>query len=352
MFSFANPQYLYLLLLLPVVAALFVLARRARRRKLRGFGQQAQASGLMPQASAYKPWVMLTLQLLVLALVVVILARPRGGARTTNATVHGIEVMVALDVSNSMNAPCSSDPGDVSRLQRAKLVLQKLIDQLGGNKVGLIVFAGNSYMQMPLTGDTQSAKMFLNNISTNMAPTQGTAIGSAINMALTAFSPNPKTQKAIIVITDGENFEDDARKAAAQAHKAGVQVNVVGIGSTTPTQIPQGDGSVLLDDNGKPALTRLDEQSAQQIADAGKGVYVNGAASDAAETLSESLRKLSKSDLGTYSYSLQDEQFPIFAWIALVLLVSSMLVIERKSPLLSRFNFFTKEKKDSNEKNN
>ncbi|MBO7608709.1 MAG: VWA domain-containing protein [Muribaculaceae bacterium] len=343
MFSFANPQYLYLLLLLPAIAALFWLARQSRLRQLKKFGRQEVIDQLMPDVSRYKPYIQLSIELLLLAVVIIILARPRAGSSPTSTTVHGIEMMVAIDVSNSMNASSTDDPKDISRLQRAKMILEKIIDRSQNDKVGLIVFAGNAYMQMPLTGDVSSAKLFLNGINTNMAPTQGTAIGAAIEMACGGFSQSKKSQKTIIVITDGENFEDDAVAAARQAHKNGIQVSVMGVGSTHGAPIPMPGGGYLMDDSGsQPVVTYLNEEMAQQIADAGKGIYVNGNASDAVETLRDMLDKLAKTDLATIAYTQHDEQFPVFAWIALLLIIVLMLVIERKNPWLKQFNFFTR----------
>lgn len=342
MFSFANPGYLYLLLLLPAIAGLYMLARKARKRSLSRFGREQVIGALMPDVSPYKPWIKLSIELLLLATVIVILARPRAGASKTTSRVHGIEVMVAVDVSNSMNASSTDNPQDISRLQRSKLILEKLIDRLNNDKVGLIVFAGNAYMQMPLTGDASSAKLFLNGINTNMVPTQGTAIGEAIELSASGFSQSKKSQKAIIIITDGENFEDDAVSTAASVQKAGIQVNVVGVGSTHGAPIPMGDGSYLTDDSGNPVTTYLDEKTAQQIASAGKGTYVSGNANDAVETLYDALDKLAKTDLATISYTQQDEQFPVFAWLAIILVVALIMLLERKNPWLEQFNFFTK----------
>ncbi len=346
MINFAHPQYFYLLLLLPALVLLFLWNRRDRRKRLERYGRRTSIEPLMPEVSRYKPWIRLTLELLLLAMVIVVLARPRAGSSKTTTKVHGIEVMVAVDVSNSMNASSTDNPQDVSRLQRAKMVLQKLIDRLDNNKVGLIVFAGNAYMQMPMTSDAASAKLFLNGINTNMAPTQGTAIGAAINLALNGFSQNKKSQKAIIIITDGENFEDDAVSAAKNAAKQGVHVNVIGVGSTTGAPIPV-DGGYLTDDNGEPVTTYLNEKMAQQIADAGDGVYISGTAADAVSTLQETLDKLAKSDLAAVSYTQHDEQFPVFATIALLLLLSLLLLLERKNPWLKKYNFFTKDKKET-----
>ncbi|WP_304646622.1 VWA domain-containing protein, partial [uncultured Muribaculum sp.] len=240
MFSFANPHLLYLLFLLPVVAGLYIIARIARRRKLMRYGRIATLTPLMPDASRYKPGIKLVLQLIAIAALVIVLARPRAGAKEEVSEVQGIEVMICLDVSNSMLASSTDDPRGVSRLQRAKLVLEKLIDKLDNDKVGLIVFAGDAYTQLPITSDFVSAKMFLNSISTEMVPTQGTAIGAAIQMAMNSFTPDEDMQRAIIVITDGENFEDDPLAATQEAAKRGIQVDVIGLGSTKGALIPIG----------------------------------------------------------------------------------------------------------------
>jgi len=346
MINFAHPQYFYLLLLLPALVLLFLWNRRDRSRRLQRYGKRASIEPLMPEVSRYKPWIRLVLELLLLTMVIVVLARPRAGSNKTTTQVHGIEVMVAVDVSNSMNASSTDNPQDVSRLQRSKMILQKLIDRLDNNKVGLIVFAGNAYMQMPMTSDAASAKLFLNGINTNMVPTQGTAIGAAINLALNGFSQSKKSQKAIIIITDGENFEDDAVGAAKNAAKLGVHVYVIGVGSTTGAPIPV-EGGYLTDDSGNPVTTYLNEKMAQEIADAGDGVYISGTASDAVSTLQETLDKLAKSDLAVVSYTQHDEQFPVFATIALLLLLGLLLLLERKNPWLKRYNFFTKDKKEN-----
>ena len=347
MFSFANPQYFYLLLLLPAVAALFWWARARRRKQLQTFGRQRVVQELMPDVSNIKPWVKLALELLLLAVVIIILARPRAGASKTTDKVHGIEVMVAMDISNSMNASCSDNPKDISRLQRAKLLVQKMMDSFDNDKVGLIVFAGNAYMQMPMTSDVSSAKLFLSNISTNLAPTQGTAIGAAITLAAQSFSPSKKSQKTIVVITDGENFEDDAASAAHQAQKQGMQVNVIVVGRAHGAPIPMPEGGFLTDDSGQTVTTFLNEEMAQSIAKSGKGVYINGGANDAVETLHETLDKLARTDLESISYTKHDEQFPVFAVLAMLLLLALLLYTERQSPWLQKYNFFTRKQQQS-----
>lgn len=350
MFSFGNPEYLYLLLLLPVIVVLYWLARRARNKNLKIFGQRIIAEEMMPDVSKYKPWIKLTLELIIVALIIVILARPRAGSKTEVTKVKGIEVMLCVDVSNSMLASSTDDPKGVSRMQRTKLVMERVIDKLRDDKVGLIVFAGNAYTQMPITTDGVSAKMFLNEISTNMVPTQGTAIGSAIKLAMNSFTDNEKSQKAIIIITDGENHEDDAVAMAKSAKEKGIQVNVVGVGTVKGTQIPIGGGQLMKDDSGNVVTTRLNEKMAQDIAVAGGGVYVSGNASDAVSTLDEQLQKLAKSDLKSVVYSQHNEQFPVFAWLALLFVVINVFIDESKNSWLRKYNFFTKDNKNEKDK--
>jgi Ca-activated chloride channel family protein len=352
MVSFAYPYLLYLLLAIPVFLGLYLLARVARRKKLQRFGNMTVLERLMPDASKYVPAVKIALQMLALAALVIVLARPRAGAKEEVSNVHGIEVMVALDVSNSMLASSTDDPNGISRLQRAKHVLEKLIDKLDNDKVGLIVFAGEAYTQLPITSDFISAKMYLNSISTEMVPTQGTAIGSAIGMATHSFSPDEDIQKAIIVITDGENQVGDAVTMAKEAESQGIQVDVVGLGSGKGAPIPLNTqkNTFLKDDEGHVVTTYLNEQMAKDIAEAGNGIYVNGAASSAVNDIADQLDKLAKSDLERVSYSSSAEQFPVFAWIALFLLIVDVFILERKIGWLRRFNFFTKGNDTSNAK--
>ena len=284
MFSFANPEYLYLLILIPVIFGHFLLSRMIRAKNIKKYGNPALLEAQMPDVSKYKPWIKISIQLVALALIVIILARPRamGNSKAETINVQGIEVMVALDVSNSMLASSTDDPNGISRLQQAKLLLEKLIDKLGNDKVGLIVFAGDAYTQIPITADFVSAKMFLSNIEPSMVPTQGTAIGAAIKMAANSFTADDKIQKSIILITDGENHEDDAVEAAKDAHDKGIQINVLGVGTPKGAPIPiGGKGNYMKDESGNIVITQPNEQIAQDVANAGKGIYVSGTNRDA-----------------------------------------------------------------------
>lgn len=351
MVSFAYPYLLYLFAAVAFVGGLYVLARIARRRKLERFGRLSTLAHLMPDASKYMPGVKITLELIAMALLVIILARPRAGAKEETAEVNGIEVMVALDVSNSMLASATDDPNGISRLQRAKHVLERLVSKLDNDKVGLIVFAGEAYIQLPITTDYSAAKAYLNEISTEMVPSQGTAIGAAIGMAMNSFSPDPEIQKAIVVITDGENQEGDAVEMAKAARDAGVQVDVIGLGSGKGAQIPLNAqrNAFLKDNEGKVVTTYLNEEMAKEIAQAGDGIYVNGASSGAIADITGQLDKLAKSDLGKVVYSSSAEQFPVFAWLALLLLVADSFLFDRKIGFLRKYNFFTNDKPASTE---
>lgn len=343
--SFAYPSLLYLLILVPVLLGLWYWSRLARRRKLRRYGQLRNLEPLMPDASPYKPAIKITLQLLALTSLIIAVARPRAGEKEEVESTEGIEVMIAFDVSRSMLASSTDDLGGISRLDRAKYLLGNLIDRLSNDKVGLIVFAGEAYTQLPITTDFVSARMYLDEISTDMVQTQGTAIGTAINMAINSFSPAEDVNKAIIVITDGENHEGDAVEMAKYAKSLGIEVDVMGVGSIKGSPIPVNrKGEFLKDESGAPVTTYLNEQMAKEIAEAGGGVYINGSSSKALSSLVDQLDKIKKSDLQHIAYKASAEQFPAFIWLALILLVADALVLPTKIEWLKRYTFFSRQK--------
>lgn len=349
MITFAYPHLLYLLLLLPVVAGLYLWSRIARKRKLRRFGNPETLAHLMPEVSRYMPWVKLIFSLLIIAVLVIMLARPRATSGldadvAETETSRGIEVMVCLDVSNSMLASSTDDEAGVSRLQRAKFILEKLIDKMTNDKVGLIVFAGDAYTQLPITSDYISAKMFVNSITTDMVPTQGTAIGAALEMAMNSFTPTEDMGKAIVLLTDAENFEDNAVDAAKRASGAGIQVDVIGLGTSRGVRIPLDNGRYMINPmTGEEVVTRHDESTGAEIAKAGDGIYVNGASTSAINAVDTKMDELKQAEFERKSFSPQSEQFPIVAWIALLLLVADIFVVTRKISWLKKYRFFTKE---------
>lgn len=338
MFDFANPTYLYLLASVPVAVLLFMAARASRRAKLRRFGRIASIEHLMPDTSRYTPAVKLTLQMIALAALVIVLARPRAGAKEQQEVSAGIEVMIAFDVSNSMLASSTDRPDGVSRLDRARLLLEKLVDRLDNDKVGLVVFAGQSKMQLPLTSDFYTAKMYLNELSPNQISYQGTSISSAIKMAMNGFSPAEDMHKAIILITDAEDHEGEAIETAKLAAENDIQIDVIGLGTPGGDILPG-----FADNEGRQVVTKLNEELANKIAEAGDGIYVNGASPSALSDLSDQLDKLQKSEFRSVSYKAGAEQFPTFAAIALIFLLIDIFVVDRKISWLRGINFFTKE---------
>lgn len=343
MFDFANPYLLYLLWLVPMFAAFYWLARRSRKRRLARFGKPDVLAHLMPDASKYKPAIKISLRLVALAALIFVLARPRAGEKEHDETVAGIEVMIAFDVSNSMLASSTDDANGTSRLDRARLLLEKLFGRLNNDKVGLVIFAGTAKVQFPMTTDFYTAKMYLNELSPSMMNVQGTSIADAIGMAMNGFSPDENIHKAIILITDSEDHEGEAVEAAKAAANKGIQVDVVGLGSAKGAPIPLSGshGEYFTDRQGQMVLTTLNETLASEIADAGHGIFVNGASSDALDRLVEQLDTLQKSELKHVAYSAGAEQFPLFAWLAFVFLIIDTFVLDRKNNLLRKINFFT-----------
>lgn len=343
MFNFAYPHLLYLLLILPVIYLLFYWAQVARKHKIKKFGQPAVLEPLMPERSPYKPYIKIILQMIAILALIIAIARPRSGEKEDVEDSRGIEVMIAFDVSRSMLASSNDDPRGISRLDRAKHILDKLVDKLNNDKVGLIVFAGEAYTQLPLTTDYISAKMYLNSLSPNMIQTQGTAIGDAIGLAMNGFTSDETMSKAIILITDAEDHEGNADEMAKEAANKGIQINVIGVGSPKGNPIPlDNQGTYMKDREGNVVTTKLNESVAASIAKTGNGIYVNGAQSSALNTLEDSLDSLEKGDIQHIVYKASAEQFPVFGWLALIFLIADIFVLDRAIRWLNNYNFFTK----------
>jgi len=338
MFRFAHPEYLYLLLLLPLLIGVFIYTIIQKRRNISKFGNPDLLAELMPNVSFIRPQVKFYLQLFSVLLLVIVLAQPQFGTKEEKEKRKGIEVMIALDVSNSMMAQ------DVqpSRLEKAKQVLSKLVDGMTNDKIGLIVFAGDAYTQLPITVDYVSAKMFLSTISPQLVPRQGTAIGSAIDLAIKSFGPKSESGRAIIVITDGENHEDDAIGASKLAAENNIIVNVIGMGKTDGSPIPiPGTMSFWKDKDGNVVVSKLNETMCKEIAIAGKGLYVHADNSDNAyKIITKELDKLGKSDIKTSIFSEYNEQFQSFALFALLILIIDFFLFDRKNKRLSKLRIF------------
>ena len=339
MFRFANIEMLWWLLTIPVFVVVYIIATRRKRRQLIEFGDPELMAQLMPDASKSRPIVKFSLIMVALTLLIIATARPQYGQQEKTVKRQGIEVMVALDISNSMLAE------DVvpNRLDRAKQMLSKMIDNMVDDKVGLVVFAGEAFTQLPITCDYVSAKMFLNTISPNLIPTQGTAIGAALQTAITSFgAQDSEVGRAIILITDGENHEDDAVAAAKKAQELGIQVFVVGIGKPEGSPIPKpGTNDYFKDRAGQVVVSRLNEEMCQEIAAAGKGVYVRCDNTNAAmRAVQQELDRIATSEIETTIYADYNEQYQSFVLIALLLLVIDFFIMMRQNHRLSRMDLF------------
>ena len=330
---------LWLLLTIPVFVIGYILYTRRKRRQLAEFGDPELVSELMPDASKARPVVKFSLLMVALTLLIMAAARPQYGQKEKTVKRQGIEVMIALDISNSMMAE------DVApnRLDRAKQMLSKMIDRMVDDKVGLVVFAGEAYTQLPITCDYVSAKMFLNTITPALIPTQGTAIGAALETSIRSFgSQESDAGRAIILITDGENHEDDAIAAAKHARELGIQVFVVGIGKPEGSPIPiAGTNNYIKDRSGQVVVSRLNEDMCQQIAQAGNGIYVRcDNTNTAMRALQQELDRIATAELETKVYADYNEQYQSFVLIALLLLVIDFFILERKNHRLAKMDIF------------
>lgn len=348
MFRFEEPTYLYLLLLLPFLAAFYLYSNYRRRKAIRKFGDPVLMAQLMPDVSKYRLDVKFWLVFAAIGLFAVLLARPQFGSKLETVKRQGVEVMIALDISNSMLAQ------DVqpSRLEKAKRLVAQLVDKMENDKVGMIVFAGDAFTQLPITSDYISAKMFLESINPSLISKQGTAIGAAINLATRSFTPQEGVGRAVIVITDGENHEGGAVEAAKAAAEKGIQVSVLGVGMPDGAPIPvEGTNDFRRDRDGNVVVTRLNEQMCQEIAQAGDGIYMRVDNSNAAQkVIAQEINKMAKADVETQVYTEFNEQFQAVAWIILLLLLAEMLILERKNPLFRNIHLFKKEERYDDEK--
>ena len=342
MFRFEDPIYLYLLVLIPILALIRFITYRNQKKRLRRFGEPALLKELMPDVSRFRPLVKFWLLQAALALLIVMLARPQMGTKISQEKRVGIETIIVMDISNSMMAEDVSP----SRLDRSKMMVENLVDHFSNDKIGLIVFAGDAFVQLPITSDYVSAKMFLSSIDPSMIATQGTDIARAVEMASHSFTQEEGVGKAIVVITDGEDHEGGALEAAKAAKDNGMRVYVLGVGSPDGAPIPiPGTNDYMKDNAGNTVMSALNEEMCKQIAQAGGGAYIHVQNNSAAqEQLDNELDKLSKKETTATIYSEFDEQFQAFGILALLLLIVEICILDRRNPLLKNISFFGKKK--------
>lgn len=343
MFRFANSEFLYLLLVIPLIVLVFVYSRIWRKKAIEKFGNTTLISSLMPEVSKTKPILKFILIVLAYTCLVFTLAGPQFGTKIQEAKRKGIELILAIDVSNSMMAT------DVqpSRMERAKQAISKMVDKLQNDKIGLVVFAGQAYTQLPITTDYVSAKLFLSTIGPDIVPVQGTAIGAAIDLAASSFDETAEMSKVIVVITDGENHEDDAVGAAEKAAEKGINVYTIGIGSPAGSPIPIGDNPTnqdyRRDESGNFIMSKLNEPLLAQIAAAGKGKYYFAAESDLGlNKVIDEIGKKDKKEIDAKIYTDFDDQFQYIAAIVMFLLIIEVLIREKKYKWFEKLKLFSK----------
>ena len=339
MFRFDDPIYLWLLLVIPVLVLLRLWMWRRQKKNWKRLGDPDLLRQLSPDVSRVRRLLKFTLVLTALALIILMLARPQMGTRVSHEKRNGIECVIALDISNSMLAQ------DVvpSRLDKSKMLVENLVEHFTNDRIGLVVFAGDAFVQLPITSDYVSAKMFLQNISPDLIQTQGTDIARALRVSMSSFTQQDRIGRAIILITDGENHEGDAEEAAKEAAKKGINVFILGVGGTKGAPIPMGNGGYLQDGSGETVMTALNEDMCRQLAQAGKGMYIHvDNTSDAQEKLNDAIAKLQTGQTDDVVYSDFDEQFQAFGILVILLLIIEACLLDRKNPALLKLKLFKK----------
>lgn len=342
MIRFEDPIYIWLLWLIPLLFILRLAGWKKKRKRAKKFGDSSLLALLTPDVSKYRPTVKFWLQMVALAVLILMLARPQMGTKISHEKRNGIEAIICMDISNSMKAE------DVApnRLDKSKMLVENLVDHFTNDKVGLVVFAGDAFVQLPITSDYVSAKMFLQNIDPSLIGTQGTDIARAIQVAMHSFTQQDKVGRAIIVITDGEDHEGGAEKAAEEARKKGINVFILGVGNTKGAPIPDGQGGYMNDASGQVVMSALNENMCQQIAKAGSGTYIHvDNTSEAQDELNDALTKLQKGETDSVIYSEYDEQFQAFGIIVLLLMIAEVCILETRNPLTKNWRLFKRKEK-------
>jgi len=341
MFRFGHSEFLYMLAGIPALVIIYIIACQIKKKSIRKFGNPAVVSQLMPDISGLRSHLKFIILTLALITLIFALSGPQFGSRLKEIKRKGIEIIIALDISNSMRA----EDIKPDRLERSRQAILRLLDQLENDRIGLIVFAGDAYTQVPITTDYDGARMFLNNINTDIVSRQGTAIDKAIRLASNSFTQDAEANKAIIIISDGENHEGDAIQAAEEANEKGIKVYTIGMGSHEGAPIPIKDAyyqqEFLKDRQGNVVTTKLNSKMLTQIAVAGGGKYYHATSTNVGlNKLFGDLDKLDKVEIESKVYSEYEEQFPVLVWIVLGLIILDFLILERKNKWLKNIKIY------------
>ena len=344
MFRVANGELLYLLILAPLLAGVYALAARRRRRLVARFGNPELVRSLMPDFSRGRIRLKAAMFIAAFALLALAAARPQFGSKLREEKSRGVEMMLAVDVSNSMLA----EDFEPNRLERTKYAIGKLFDGLQQERVGLVVFAGEPKVQLPITSDYRMAQAFAKRISTSLVGEQGTAVGKALQQAMLAFSSQSEKSRVIVLITDGENHEDDALEAARMAKEQGIRIYTIGIGTPEGAPIRVG-GDFVKDEKGEMVVSKLDERMLEQIAAITDGAYVRATKqSIGLDEIVRSINDMEKSELSTVRFEEYNEQYQYLVAAALLLLLLETAILGRRNPRLQRFNIFREDRSPDN----
>jgi len=341
MFRFGHSEFLYLLAGIPALIIIYIISYQIKKKSISKFGNPSVVSHLMPDISSLRSHLKFIILTLALISIIFALSGPQFGSKLKEIKRKGIEIIIALDISNSMLA----EDIKPDRLERSKQAILRLLDQLDNDRIGLIVFAGDAYTQVPITTDYDGTRMFLNNINTDIVSRQGTAIDKAIRLAGNSFTQDAEANKAIIIISDGENHEGDAIQAAEQANEKGIKVYTIGMGSHDGAPIPirgaYSQSEFLKDRQGNVVTSKLNSKMLSQIAMAGGGRYYHATSTNVGlNKLFNELDKLDKVEIDTKVYSEYEEQFPVLVWIALGLIILDFLILERKNKWLKNIKIY------------
>lgn len=340
---FDNPYMLYALALLPLLIIIHYLFNRRQRKRLRAFADTELYSRLAPQSSVKRKNWKHAFFITALAFLILALANPQIGSKMERSTRKGVDLIIAMDVSNSMLA----EDIEPNRLEKSKRAVAQLIQRLEGDRIGLIIFAGNAYKQLPVTTDYSAARMFLGAISTDIVPTQGTAIGDAIEKGLTSFNEQSEHNKAIILISDGENHKGDAAEAAEKAKEQGVIVHSIGMGSLKGAPIPvsseANNGRYKQDKQGNTVITQLNQEILKDIASSGDGKYILANNTRAGiNSLYDEIKEMEEKEYDSKVYADYEDRFQYPLGIAILLLIIEHLLFNRRNPLADKMKIFDK----------
>ncbi len=342
---FENQEYFYLFLVIPVFLFIFIFARIQRRRNLQSIGELKLIERMIPMHSVRRPWLKLLLFLLAFSSMIMAAVNPQLGFKTEDTKRTGVDIIIALDVSRSMLAE------DIrpNRIERAKMAVSRLIDQLENDRIGVVIFAGSAVTQVPITSDQEAAKMILRTVNTSSVQVQGTAIGSALERSIAAFSNTQSGSRVIILVSDGENHQDDPLPVASRAQEQDIIIHTVGVGTSQGAPVPVYQNNqlsgFLRDSQGNTVISRFDEPTLRAIAQQSGGIFQTSTGPDLGlNRIMQNIREMEQQEYEATHFSEYESRFHYFIALAIIFLIIEFLIFERKSKWLNRINLFKVEK--------